>query len=116
MSDRVPQRLRQQIIALHRKGRPTGRRYPLELRAAVVSYALEEASRGASVYSMAGSLGLTEPTLRSWLRKRPRRLRTVTVQEGAPPARPWCLVTAQGHRVEGLSREDLVFLLRSLGT
>ena len=25
-----------------------------------------------------------------------------------------CLVLAQGHRVEGLSRDDLVYLLRSL--
>ena len=54
--------------------------------------------------------------LQGWLQAAPKGFRSVAVKETPPEReiRVMHLVTAQGHRVEGLSREDVAFLLQSL--
>ena len=69
-----------------------------------------------SVRSTAASLGLSYPTLLGWLQAVPNGFRSVAVKQETPDPQATAirLVTAQGHCVEGLSREDVVFLLQSL--
>lgn len=73
-------------------------------------------SKGVSVRSTAESLGLSYPTVLGWLRATPNGFRSVAVKDPvSEPVTPALrLVTAEGHRVEGLSREDVAFLLQSL--
>jgi hypothetical protein len=56
------------------------------------------------------------PTLQGWLQAAPKGFRSVAVREVTPEreSRAMRLVTVQGHRVEGLTREDVAFLLQSL--
>jgi hypothetical protein len=116
MGKRISGELRRRIAAIHRRRRPTGRRYPAELRAAVVSHARAARSAGVSVRATAKALGVPYPTLAGWLHDEPVRFREVAVGRPFPEVgRGLHLVTAQGHRVEGLNREDLAFVLQRLG-
>lgn len=111
-------KLRRAIARVHRQRNPKRRRYGSEIRRAVASYAVAQRSRGVSARSTAASLGLPYKTLCFWLQGQPNGFRAVAVaQRGKPePERSELVwITAQGHRVEGLSREDVAFVLRSLG-
>lgn len=116
MRNRSTATLRSAIVRIHRRrGDSRGRRYPADLRRMIVTHVIAERSKGVSVQSMAASLGLSYVTLLGWLQTGPRGFRSVTVKAPEPVASESLrLVTAQGHRVEGLTREDLAFLLRSL--
>jgi len=113
--------IRQLRSALRRvsRGRPgQGRRYPAELRRAVVRHVLGERERGVSTRATAAALGLSYQTVSLWLARDRARLRPVKVKTtpsttpSDPPVLKW--VTAHGHRIEGLSRDDVVYLLRGL--
>ena len=104
-------------VARVRRGRGSqSRRYPADLRRQIVGHVVAARSEGVSVRSTAASLGLSYPTLLGWLQATPNGFRSVAVTEPAPEPETATLrlVTAQGHRVEGLSREDVAFLLQSL--
>ena len=109
-------KLRNAVTRIRRGGKAQGRRYPADLRQQIVAHVVSERSKGVSVRSSAGSLGLSYPTLQGWLQAAPKGFRSVAVKEATPEreTRAMRLVTAQGHRVEGLSREDVAFLLQSL--
>jgi transposase-like protein len=109
-------KLRSAVIRVRRGRKFQGRRYPAELRREIVAHVVSERSKGLSVRSTATSLGLSYPTLLGWLQAEPNGFRSVAVKEPTPEreALAMRLVTAQGHRVEGLSREDVAFLLQSL--
>jgi transposase-like protein len=109
-------KLRNAVTRVRRRRKSQGRRYPADLRRQIVTHVVSERWKGVSVRSTARSLGLTYPTLLGWLQAAPNGFRSVAVKE-PPPKREtpaMRLVTAQGHRVEGLSREDVAFLLQSL--
>lgn len=109
-------KLRKAVARVGRGRGPRGRRYPEDLRRQIVSHTMAARSSGTSVRSTAASLGLSYPTLLGWLQAAPSGFRSVAVKEpAAEPEGPRLrLVTAQGHRVEGLSREDVAYLLQSL--
>ena len=109
-------KLRNAVTRIRRGRKAQGRRYPADLRQQIVAHVVSERSKGVRVRSTAESLGLSYPTLQGWLRAAPKGFRSVAVKEATPEreTRAMRLVTAQGHRVEGLSREDVAFLLQSL--
>jgi len=108
--------LRKEVARVRRRRKSQGRRYPADLRRQIVAHVVSSRSKGVSVRSTAESLGLSYPTLLGWLQAAPNGFRSVAVKGPAPEcaAPALRLVTAQGHRVEGLSREDIAFLLKSL--
>lgn len=116
MEAAVRHQLRRAIRQVQRRGDSKRQRYGSVLRRAVVEYAQAAQSAGASIASVARALGLSSPTLYGWVQGAPRAFRAVATKPasfvGAPSELR--LVTAQGHRVEGLSRDDLVVLLRAL--
>ena len=97
--------------------KPKRRRYGSDVRAGVVGHALAARSRGVSLRSTAAALGLPYKTLTMWCQARLRGFRLVATPPRSTSAgsdEGYRLVTAQGHRVDGLSRDDLVAVLRAL--
>ncbi len=109
-------KLRSAVTRVRRHHKFQGRRYPADLRQQIVAHVISERSKGVSVRSTAESLGLSYPTLQGWVQAAPKGFRSVAMKEATPERETQAmrLVTAQGHRVEGLSREDAAFLLASL--
>src|SRR5271154_6897626 len=100
----------------HTAGR--GKRYDAELKSRVVAFAHAQRGEGRSWAQVATELGLRFETLRRWCVKRspslPRAMRRVEiVAEGAP--RELTVVSLSGLRIEGLTLEDAVALLRAVG-
>ena len=117
-------RFRRQVES-HFGGRPgRGSRYPEPLRALAVEVALERLAKGGRLGSVADDLGVGVGTLRRWVEAVPRRggsLRAVEVVEDKPSATEehfstgmLVLVTAAGHRVEGLNLGEVALLLEAL--
>jgi hypothetical protein len=71
---------------------------------------------GRWLHAIAAELDLSSKRLHLWVAGQRRRFRPVAVHAAIPsPAGPSLrLVTSGGHRVEGLTREDLVAILRAL--
>jgi hypothetical protein len=84
-----------------------------------VQYTEDQLARRRTLTAVAGQLGVSDMTLRSWLytasRKPPGKLCEVIVAEPEAPARALALTTAQGHAVTGLDLEGAVTLLKALG-
>ena len=116
MESRSRADLRRAIAQIRRQRKRQARRYPADLRRGVIAHVVSEQARGISVRLTAESLGLSYPTVLGWLPNAAKRFRAVAVKSSEPPGQTSALslVTAQGHRVEGLSREDVAFLLQSL--
>jgi hypothetical protein len=110
-------RLRSEARQLTRGKVPKAIRYPAPFRAAVAAVTRTEVGQGASMHRVAGALGLPARSLLRWLEQSaPPMLRPVTVRpEGAAAAAGPVLVTPQGVRVEGLDRDTLIAVLRTLG-
>ena len=124
MHERV-ERFRRQVEQ-HFGGRPgRGARYPESLRAEAVAITDWAVTRGTSLSAVAKRLGVGQATLGRWLESPPEELpelRPVEVieRDEAPsePVRgggPLALVTAGGHRIEGLRLEEAALLLEALG-
>ncbi len=105
----------QTAIAAHRHG--PGRRFPAEVRAAVVEHAERQREQGQSWRRIAEGIGLRTPTVRRWCEGE--------VDDGATAAlvpvelvasRPsgLCIVTPHGLRIEGLGVDDVVRILGAL--
>jgi transposase-like protein len=109
-------KLRNAVTRVRRGRKFQGRRYPADLRREIVAHVVSERSKGVSVRSTATSLGLSYPTLLGWLQAEPNGFRSVAMREptAGRETAAMRLVTVQGHRVEGLGREDVAFLLQSL--
>jgi transposase-like protein len=100
------------------KGRP-GRGYPLELRRRAADYARERAKAGDGVAAVSAELGVSEQTLRNWLRKTgPGFLRVMVEEpercEEKSVAGRLVLVAPSGYRLEGLDLGSAADLLRVL--
>jgi transposase-like protein len=105
---------------------PTAVRYPAAFQTAAVALARPRLSRGRSIARVARELGLPSQALGRWLRRTPaapeprsrRVLRPVAVVPAAAAVAGSLtgpvLLTAQGLRVEGLDRDDLIAVLRAL--
>lgn len=97
-----------------------GRRYPARLRRLAVEFAIEASQAGWRVGRIARHLGIRRSTLERWCAEPEAEgaveMREVVVSEeaGFELATGAVLVTPEGYRVEGLSGEALVELLRAL--
>ena len=101
-----------------------GARYPEVLRQVAVGVALAELRDGVRLGSVAADLGVGVGTLRRWVEATPQvegTLRAVEVVEDraavsgeASRTEGLVLVTASGHRVEGLGLAEVAQLLESL--
>ncbi len=121
MDERI-RRLRTEAHHLARGKVPRAVRYPAAFRAAAVALAGPRLGRGGSIARVARDLGLPTQSLGRWLRRPPAApgapLRPVAVtperEAAPPPPAGLMLLTAQGHRVEGLDRAGLIAVLRAL--
>ena len=98
-----------------------GRRYPEALRQLAVGFATEAEAAGWSGNRIARRLGVAWATLERWCATQPvvesvGGMREVVVREAAssPTARGAVVVTPEGYRIEGLTQEALVEILRAL--
>lgn len=114
MVDQQARGLRRRV-ARHGGGR--GKRYPAVLRAEVSRWARERyAANGGSWSAIAAEVGLRMETVRRWatseVPERPRGIVAVELIAGAI-AKP-VVISPNGYRVEGLSVDEVVGLLREL--
>ena len=99
-------------LSSHVGGR--GRRYATALRARAIGFAEQRRAEGRSWSEVAAEVGLRVETVRRWCVERGPQMRAVeVVAERAEHG--VTLVTAAGLRVEGLSVEEVVAVLRALG-
>ena len=113
-------RILREAIERIRAGRSRWR-CPQGLRSEVVTFARERQSRGASVAKIARDLDLSENGLARWLRSAAEELasadggfREVRIQPEPSSAGALVLVTPRGFRLEGLSENLILRLLREL--
>lgn len=104
-----------------RNGKGRRARYPDEARVWAVKYAEAQMAKGTTVSAVAGRLGISDMTLRSWLYSASRQpsgsLCEVIVAEpvAATPAKGITVTTTAGHVVGGLDLEGAAALLKALG-
>jgi transposase len=100
----------------HTAGR--GKRYEAELKSRVVAFAQAQRGQGRSWGQVATELGLRFETLRRWCVKGssslPRAMRRVEIVADVA-SRRLAVVSPGGLRIEGLTLEDAVALLRAVG-
>jgi len=123
MGSERAKRLRAAVRELGRRRRNDP--VPLALRRELVRYAQARRRAGAGWWTIGRELGLSGSTLARWCAKPGRAvLRPVRVMRGAAvemgksdrsDRRLVVVVTAAGHRVEGLAVDDAALLLRVLG-
>lgn len=117
-------RFRRQVEA-HFGGRPgPGRRYPEALRSLAVEVGSTRLAEGWSLATVAEDLGVGVVTLRRWIEETSARrspLRAIEVVRDEPASvddskseNGLVLITAGGHRVEGLALAEVALLLESL--
>ena len=98
---------------------PNAVRYPATVREAVVALARTRLEQGQSLARVARGVGVSFPTLTSWLAGpvepalRPVALAPAPDPVATPPA-TIVLVTPEGFRVEGLDGATLVAVLQAL--
>jgi len=111
-------RLRLQARLAGRGKASSGVRYPAEFRSDAVAVARRLRAEGVPTARIARDLGLQSQTLGLWLRRKQRvRIRRVVVASVPAPTESSIhpiLVTAHGHRIEGLDLGALVQVLRSI--
>ena len=93
-------------------------RTPSGLRQEIVAWASKQRLEGQSTDAIAESIGLSSSALHRWLSPKagPGELRRVRVgsQESRSPSDSLAVVTPSGHRLEGLSVDQAVDVLRRL--
>jgi hypothetical protein len=110
-----PPSLRRALLA-HRPAR--GKLYAPEVQAAVVEFAQKRRADGASWKQIAGDLGMRFETVMRWSTREAhtRTLKRVeVVADAAASVSNLCIVSPTGHRLEGLTLQDAIAVLRALG-
>jgi predicted transcriptional regulator len=102
-------------LSAHETGR--GKRYDAALKAQAMDLASQRRSEGQSWRKVAEELGLRVETVRRWCEgSAPKGVRMRTVESVmAPEGRGVVVVSPRGLRVEGLTIDQAVVLLRALG-
>lgn len=95
--------------------RPKRRRYSAEEREAMVQKARAMRASGMSLAAVASELGVSVMSLTKWLRDARPAPSFLPVRIAEAPSPSLSLVTPSGYRVEGLTPEGIVALLRILG-
>jgi hypothetical protein len=103
-------------LASHEPAR--GKRYSPALKTRIIEFAQSRRSEGASWVEIAGDIGVGLETLRRWcMAAAPKPSRSmVPVRVVADRAeRTVSIVSAGGHRIEGLTLHEAVAVVRALG-
>jgi hypothetical protein len=119
MVEREAQVLRREI---ERHGAARGKRYDKRLQERVIAYAGERRRAGAAWLAIATELGMKFETIRRWCVQgepqssaaSPLALRRVEVME-RDDSRSLAVISPAGFRVEGLTLQSAVLMLRALG-
>ena len=115
--------MEQQLRALRRRIERTSRnargyrRYDEELRVEIVEYVLRRRDDGFCQAEVARELGLTQRTIWGWVRQAQHDVvRPVEIIDDEPvtTSRGRALVLPGGSRIEGLSIDDVLALVRAL--
>lgn len=111
--------IRDRVMALSKGRSALSRRYPADLRQAVVELTRRRVASGETVGRVAHDLQITWKTLADWLSKHKpeaklRPVRVAPVRVAPQRALAPVLVTAQGVRIEGLDIASLAELVRAL--
>jgi hypothetical protein len=102
-------------LASHQPGR--GRRYSADLKARIIEFARSRRDEGASCAEIAGEIGIGFETLRRWCMAAPPPtramvpVRVVADRDGTAVS----VVSAGGHRIDGLTLDEAIAVLRALG-
>jgi len=103
-------------VASH--GPARGKRYSAELRARMIEFAHSRRGEGASWMQISEEIGVAFETLRRWCvpERGPSSRAMVPVRVVADRVeRTVSVVSACGHRIEGLTLHEAVDVLRALG-
>ena len=103
-------------LASHEPAR--GKRYEPLLKARIIGFARSRRAEGGSWVQIASEVGLAFETLRRWcVAAEPSASRAmVPVQVVADPIdHTVSVVSASGHRIEGLTLQEAVSVVRALG-
>jgi len=103
-------------VASHEPAR--GKRYPAELKARIIELAQMRRLESASWVQIAGDVGIAFETLRRWCLAAPAQRSRVMVPVRVVAdrgERVVSVVSSGGHRIEGLTLEEAVAVLRLLG-
>jgi hypothetical protein len=111
MTDQRAEGLRREI-AEHGGGR--GVRYDADLKARAIRYLREQRAAGVSLTQLARELGLHIETIGHWSASTPPTMRVVEIAPEPKSSNALAIVTSGGERLEGLSREDAIAILRAL--
>ena len=99
--------------------RGRGKRYPRELRERATAWAERQVAAGVTIAAIARAIGMDPERVRRWLLPTSRRVRQrdlvqVAVVPAVTATRTMSVIAPTGYRVDGLSVEDAVALLRAL--
>ena|SRR5258706_11507669 len=102
---------------LAREERGRGKRYAIEVKRRAIEYAKRRRAQGRSLAEIGVELGLSVETVRRWClasSAKPRGKALVAVELMEPPRSLLSVVSPSGYRVEGLTLEEAVTVLRAL--
>ncbi|HEX3595379.1 MAG TPA: hypothetical protein VHU80_09765 [Polyangiaceae bacterium] len=103
-------------LASHAAGR--GKRYPAAVKARIITLAQSRRREGRSWVQISGEVGVGFETLRRWCLAggtKPSRAMVPVRVVPEDGARTVSVVSPSGHRVEGLTLQEAVAVLRALG-
>jgi hypothetical protein len=98
-------------LSAHQPGR--GKLYPPDTQARVVEFAQRRRAEGVSWNQIAGELGMRFETVRRWCARAPT-MRAVEVVAETRPSGAVSVLSPSGYRLEGLTLEEAVTVLRAL--
>jgi transposase len=100
---------------LDRIGTRRGRCVPPELRARAAAWLRARRAEGRSVVELAAELGVAAGTVLRWSNEGVRAIVPVKVVPDMSPTAQVAVVSPSGFRIEGITLEDAVRVLRELG-
>jgi hypothetical protein len=97
------------------RGKQKRRRYPAELRRRITDHVREQRAAGVQLNEIARGIGISSTLLHRWEQRLAQKFRRVELVAAPAKASRCSLHAPHGLRVEGLSLDDLVEVLRRLG-